>query len=198
MKENELSVALAKLSDRAADSELVIRAEINQAIALLFEFSQAIVEKYKSTRAEDQENNPNFRFWSHICSVEQGVTAVTVRWRKYSGKSKFSSPIESGDLTEFKLPASAFSKCTKTEKKAIMEAERSFAIVRKISAHLGKTLESAIAIKGITNTVLNLPTHPVEVDPEERRILDALAELDDISRKHAELDKSAVRRLLGL
>jgi hypothetical protein len=196
MKENELSATLARLNNRAVVSERVLRAEINQTIALLFEFSQAIVDKYKANRKEDQEKNPNFRFWSHICSVELGVTAVTVRWRKYSGKSKFSNPIESTELTEFRLPASAFRKCTKTEKKAIMEAERNFAIVRKISGHLGKTVESAMAIKGITNTILDLPTHPV--DPEERRILDTLSELDDISRKHAELDKSAVRRLLGL
>ena len=196
MKENELSAALARLNDRAAASELVLREETNQTIALLFDFAQAIVKKYKAARTEDQEKNPNFRFWSHICSVEQGVTAVTVRWRKYSGKSKFSTPIESAELKDFKLPASAFRKCTKTEKKAIMEAERSFAIVRKMNGHLGKTIESAIAIKGITNTVLNLPAHPV--DPEERRILDALAELDNISRKHAEFDKAAVRRSLGL
>jgi len=196
MKENELSTALAKLNDRAAASERVLREETNQTIALLFEFSQAIVDKYKASRKEDQEKNPNFRFWSHICSVELGVTAVTVRWRKYSGNSKFSTPIESTELTEFRLPASAFRKCTKTEKKAIMEAERNFAIARKISGHLGKTIESAIAIKAITNTVLDLPTHPV--DPEESRILDALAELDNISRKHSEMDKAAVRRLLGL
>ncbi|MCQ4256266.1 hypothetical protein [Stutzerimonas stutzeri] len=196
MEENELSVALAKLNDRAVASELVLREETKQTIVLLFEFAQVVVEKYKAARTEDQERNPNFRFWSHICSVELGVTAVTVRWRKYSGTSKFSTPIESAQLTEFRLPASVFRKCTKTEKKAIMEAECNFAIVRKISGHLGKAIESAIAIKGITNTVPDLPTHPV--DPEERRILDALAELDNISRKHSEMDKAAVRRLLGL
>lgn len=113
MEENELSVALAKLNDRAVASELVLREETKQTIVLLFEFAQVVVEKYKAARTEDQERNPNFRFWSHICSVELGVTAVTVRWRKYSGTSKFSTPIESAQLTEFRLPAGVFRKCTK-------------------------------------------------------------------------------------
>ncbi|WOF76889.1 hypothetical protein [Stutzerimonas kunmingensis] len=196
MQKNKLSLAIAELHENANASKVVFSSEIQRIVSLLFYFAEAVVENYKASRRLDQESNPNFRFWTHICSIEQGVTAVTIRWRKYSGKSKFSTPIDTTELVDFKLPARAFKKCTKSEKKAILEAERNFGIVRKISSHLARTLESMRAIQDITNISLDSPPQPM--DPEEKRILDALEHLDRISQEHAELDRAAVRRMLGL
>nr|WP_298380710.1 conjugative transfer protein MobI(A/C) [uncultured Halomonas sp.] len=119
--------------------------------------ARKIVLGYKYARKYDQENNPNFRFWTHICSMEYGDKNFVIRWRNYSGNSQYSTPISTGEMLDYRLPMNLFKKCTQNERRAIIEAERQFAKIRHVNKHLANIIQSIQAVQEITRMGMSLP-----------------------------------------
>ncbi|SDN62786.1 hypothetical protein [Vreelandella arcis] len=166
-------------------------------VDLLYVYADLIVEEFYESRDYDKENNPHFKYWKHFCTVEKGKTAVIIRWKKYNGESNYSDAVNKGDLKEFKIPASSFLKCTKTEKKAIMIAEDKFSKIRKINSKMSSLMESIRSIKDITNRKVQIY--------KDHGSIDETYEIDHLEKYHSErekthgkFDRHEFRRSLGL
>lgn len=110
-----------------------------------------VVEAFKNSREFHKTNDSKFRFWTYVPSVERGAATVVIRWRKYSGRGRFSDSVATSVLTNYKIPMSMFQKTTSAEKRAIVHAEAQFAKIRKIGEQLitiGQAHNAMIDITG--------------------------------------------------
>jgi hypothetical protein len=80
-----------------------------------------------------QKNDQDFKFWQHICAVEQGKTSVIIRWRKFQGKRLYSDPLSTSELVDYKMPMTRFKGCTINERRTILVTEKRFAKIRRMN-----------------------------------------------------------------
>lgn len=199
MDKDEFEQSLLIVSGKANELCRILSARVELIVQSAYESSMIIVQDFKDALYKDRENNPSFYYWKHFCVIEKGATAVIIRWKKYSGKSKYSDSIDTSGMKNFKIPSRAFIKCSKPEKKAIMLAEHRFSKIRRINFRAASMMESARALKDMTAFGEKMR------EPNENDILASLHEIDLIGEQHAqaereqyEFDREKFRRSLGL
>mgnify|MGYP003663865096 CR=1 FL=1 len=127
---------------RFDDFDLILRC--------LMIISDDIVDEYKQSRDFHKRKDSKFKFWTYVPSIERGSLSVVIRWRRYSGHGRYSDPVATSQLVDYRIPMSFFPKCTRPEKSAIMHAETQFSTVRKIGEKLLLIAQAQNALLDIT------------------------------------------------
>ncbi|PFG54286.1 hypothetical protein ATG98_3506 [Marinobacter sp. LV10R520-4] len=138
-----LRCQVINLNDRRSD-------DFDSIIRYMMGIAESIVDEYKQDREFNKNNDSRFQFWTYVPSVERGASSVVIRWRRYNGSSRYSEPIATSLTVENKIPQSFFPGCKKSEKKAVLHAEKQFSIVRKINEKLLEISQAQNALMGIT------------------------------------------------
>lgn len=170
-------------------------------LSCLMSMAQEIVDDFKTVREWHRFSDSSFRYWTYAPSIEKGTCSVIIRWRKYSGKGKFSNPVPTSGLKDFRLPMSNFPGCTRDERLVIKDVEDRFSEIRRINEKLliiSRAHNALLDITGARGQVLNsVSDSSVGYDSVTERS----KELDlkkGSSKPFTEEDRIAFRKSIGL
>ena len=175
--------------------------DIDLLLRCLVTAADDIVAEFKKSREFHKKNDSKFQFWTYVPSVSRGAATVLIRWRKYSGRGRFSDSVATSVLTNYRIPMSVFQKTTRAEKRAIVHAEAQFAKIRKIGEQLitiGQAHNAMIDIAGAR--ALKKDTHGNDAKLKEDDQADKNADSTwfDETREFTEREREEWRRRIGL
>lgn len=174
----------------------------DEIVDFMMAISEEIIEDFKTVREWHKYSDSRFRYWSYAPTLERGACSVIIRWRKYSGKGKYSIPVQTSELRDdFTLPMKLFPSCTKEEKAVIRDVEERFSIIRKIGKKLESISKDYNALLDMTAARSHMPERADGNADDQRPIKteeDVLRLTKGPSSPFTEEDRRRFRRNLGL
>lgn len=170
-------------------------------LSCLMLMAQEIVDDFKTVREWHRFSDSSFRYWTYAPSIEKGACSVIIRWRKYSGKAKFSKPVPTSGLKDFRLPMSNFPGCTRDERLVIKDVENRFSEIRRINEKLLTISKAHNALIDITGARHQNCNSVCNTSVRYESAMDRLVEPEPKkgpSKPFTEEDRIAFRKSIGL
>ncbi|WP_417536607.1 hypothetical protein [Methylophaga sp.] len=173
----------------------------DEVVHYLYLKAGTIVEDYILARNAAKLSDSSFRFWTHFPIVERGASSAVIRWRRYTGRGKFSEPVPTSGLKNYKLPMKLFTGCTKKEREVIADAEERFSVIRRMNEKLliiNKAHHALLDLSGARAVISEMAAKNSSARDLLEAQSDRLPLLLDPGKEFTEKDRLQFRRNLGL